>query len=189
MHFREAIDLGNALLDAATTLHQAQYDVNHDALTGLPNRALFQMFVSHQLALCLRNKTSLSILYIDLDGFKLVNDSYGHAVGDQLLHAVSSRIEDAIRESDIAARLGGDEFAIALIDASLENATAFAGRLVGTVSDPYQLGEIRVSVSASIGVAAYPASAKDVDTLLRSADFAMYKAKSLGKRQVCAATP
>lgn len=188
LHFREANELRLALLDAATTLHEAQYAAHHDVLTGLANRALFHLVVNQQLALCRRNKTDLAILYIDLDGFKMVNDTHGHATGDQLLRAVSIRIKGAIRNSDIAARLGGDEFAIALIHSDLENATAFAGRLIETISNPYQLGAIEVKISASIGVAGYPLSATDGDTLLQKADHAMYKAKALGKRRVNTAT-
>jgi diguanylate cyclase (GGDEF)-like protein len=188
LHFKEANEMRQALLDAATTLEQANYESHHDVLTGLANRALFHIVVNQQLALCRRNRTALAILYVDLDGFKTVNDTHGHATGDQLLLAVSIRIKGTIRDSDIAARLGGDEFSIALVNCDLENAKVFAGRLIEIVSDPYQLGEIEVKISASIGVAGYPISATDVDTLLKNADHAMYKAKGLGKRRVCAAT-
>lgn len=188
LHFREANELRLALLDAATTLHEAQYAAHHDVLTGLANRALFHLVVNQQLALCRRNKTDMAILYIDLDGFKMVNDTHGHATGDQLLRAVSIRVQGAIRNSDIAARLGGDEFAIALIHSDLENATAFAGRLIEIISNPYQLGAIEATISASVGVAGYPLSAIDGDTLLQKADHAMYRAKALGKRRVNTAT-
>ena len=188
LHFKEANELRQALLGAATTLHQAKYEAHHDDLTGLANRTLFRSVVDQQLTLCRRNKTNLAILYIDLDGFKSVNDTYGHHIGDQLLVAVSIRIKDAIRDSDIVARLGGDEFAIALVQSDLENAKAFAGRLIEIVSKPYLFGEINAKISASIGVAGYPISATDIDTLLKNADHAMYKAKALGKRRVCATT-
>lgn len=188
LHFKEANELRQALLDGATTLHLAQYEAHHDVLTGLANRALFHIVINKQLALCHRNKTELAILYIDLDGFKTVNDTHGHATGDQLLCAVSSRLKGAIRKSDIVARLGGDEFAIALIHSNLENATAFADKLIEIVSSPYQLGEIEATISASIGVAGYPISATDGDTLLQKADHAMYKAKTFGKRCVSTAT-
>ena len=187
LHFKEANELGRALLDAATTLRQSRYEAHHDVLTGLANRTLFHTIVNQQLALCQRNNGRLAILYIDLDGFKAVNDTHGHAMGDQLLHAVSVRIKGAIRNSDIAARFGGDEFAIALIQSDIENAKAFACRLIETISDTYQIGKVEAQVSASIGVAGYPVSAKDIDTLLKNADQAMYKAKALGKRRVCVA--
>ncbi len=184
LHFREANQLRQALLDAATTLHQAKYDAQHDALTGLANRALFHIVITQQLALCQRNSAELAILYIDLDGFKTVNDTHGHALGDQLLRDVSVRLKRAIRKSDIAARLGGDEFVIALIHSSLENANAFAGKLIEIISEPYRLGVIEAHISASIGIAGYPRSATDVDILLKNADHAMYMAKSLGKGRV-----
>lgn len=187
LHFREARELHQALVDAAANLQQAQYASQHDALTGLPNRVLFHIVVNQQLALCQRDTTKLAILYIDLDGFKFVNDTHGHAAGDELLRAVSVRIKGAIRDSDIATRLGGDEFALALIYTDLEHATAFAGRLIEIISAPYQLGDIGVRISASVGVAGYPVSATDVDTLLKNADHAMYKAKGMGKRRACAA--
>jgi diguanylate cyclase (GGDEF)-like protein len=187
LQFREANELRQALLDAATNLQQAKYESHHDALTGLANRALFHIVVNQQLALCQRNRTELAVLYIDLDGFKAVNDTHGHATGDQLLRAVSIRIKGALRDSDIAARLGGDEFAVALVHIDLKNANAFAERLIEIISAPYQLGTIGAAISASIGVAGYPVSATDIDTLLKNADHAMYKAKGMGKRRACKA--
>lgn len=187
LHFREVNELRQAMLDAAAHLQRARYESHHDALTGLANRSQFHMVVNQQLALCQRNKTELAILYIDLDGFKIVNDTHGHATGDQLLRAVSVRIKGAIRDSDVAARLGGDEFAVALVHSGLKDAQTFAERLIDIVSEPYQFGEIGAAISASVGVAGYPGSTSDVDTLLKNADHAMYKAKSLGKRRACTA--
>lgn len=187
LHFKEAEDMAQALQDAATTLHQAQYAAHHDVLTGLPNRTLFHIFINRQLALCRRDESDLAILFIDLDGFKAVNDSQGHATGDLLLREVSNRIMNAIRDSDIAARLGGDEFAIALLHSNVENANAFAIRLIETISMPYQIGGFEAKISASIGVAGYSVATTDIDTLLKNADRAMYKAKALGKRRVCMA--
>lgn len=183
VHFSEAREMGQALLDAATRLRRVQYEAHHDTLTGLPNRTLFHIFIDRHLALCRRDQTELAILYLDLDGFKAVNDTYGHATGDLLLRAVSARIMDTIRDSDIAARLGGDEFAIALLHADVDNARAFATKLIDVISAPYQIGAIVATISASIGVAGYPVSATDIDTLLKSADRAMYKAKELGRRR------
>lgn len=187
LHFAEANELRRALINASVTLHQAQYDAYHDGLTDLPNRAFFHNVLNQQLSLCRRNNTELAVLYIDLDGFKQVNDSYGHAHGDELLRTVSTRIKNAIRASDIAARLGGDEFAIALIYSNLENATLFARKLIEIISAPYQIDTNKVIISASIGVAGYPLSAMEGDTLLKNADHAMYNAKALGKRRVCVA--
>jgi diguanylate cyclase (GGDEF)-like protein len=185
LSFTEANELGQALLNAESTLHQSKYNAHHDALTGLANRTLFYISVDQQAALCERDQTGLAILYIDLDGFKAVNDTYGHAVGDVLLKAVSNRLKDAIRESDIAARLGGDEFAIALIHSDMENAKIFAGKLIQIISKPYQLGELEANISASIGVAGFPGSAINTDMLLKKADKAMYAAKASGKQRYC----
>lgn len=187
LYFREANEMRQSLMNAAIILRQSRFDANHDPLTGMANRTLFHISLRQQLALCRRNKTELCLLYIDLDGFKAVNDTHGHEVGDQLLREVTLRLAGAIRDSDITARLGGDEFAIALINSDQAKATEFATRLIETISAPYLLGDIETRISASIGVAGYPASASDIDTLLRRADQAMYKAKSSGKRRVCLA--
>ncbi len=176
------------MLDAALTIQQTQSDAQHDALTGLPNRMLFHLSVNQQLAIARRNKSEPSLLFIELDGFKAITASHGHAVGDQLLQAVARRIADATRDSDIAARLGGDEFAVALIQTGVEPALAFAHALIAIISEPYRIGEIEARISASIGVAGYPASACEIDTLLKQADHAMYSAKSAGKRRASVAS-
>lgn len=188
LHFKEANAMRHALLQASVSLRQSQYDAHHDGLTGLPNRTLFHHSIAQQLALCQRNKEELCVLFIDLDGFKTVNDTFGHAAGDQLLREVSMRIAGACRGSDISARLGGDEFAVALIHSGLEDSRVFAARLVAQISQPCVLGDFQAQVSASIGVAHFPSTAIDVDTLLRKADHAMYKAKSAGKGRACMAT-
>jgi len=185
LHIREAVEVGHALQEAAALLQEATHASHHDGLTALPNRTLFQILVSQQLALCRRNKTELAILYIDLDGFKAVNDTLGHAAGDALLRAVAQRTRQSIRDSDVAARLGGDEFAVALVDSSLENAKAIAGKLIEAVSEPYPLAGGEARVSACVGIAAYPASATNTDSLLSRADKAMYAAKALGKGRFC----
>ncbi|CAN5423857.1 hypothetical protein BH11PSE11_BH11PSE11_01740 [soil metagenome] len=187
LHFKEANELRQAFIDAGTTLQKAQYEAHHDVLTGLANRVLFQIVVERQLSLSRRNKTELAILYIDLDGFKSVNDTFGHAIGDMLLREVAIRIKDAIRESDMATRLGGDEFAIVLIQVNSQYAKSFAEKLIDIISASYQLGEVQATISASIGIASYPESASDTDTLLQLADYAMYSAKESGKRRVCIA--
>lgn len=181
LHIREAVDVSNALEEAAAVLRKAQHASHHDNLTGMPNRELFQIVVEQQLELSIREATKLAILYIDLDGFKTVNDTQGHAAGDELLSAVAMRISHSIRNSDFAARLGGDEFAVALIRTSLEDAAAIAAKLIDAISQPYPLIQGRPLVSASIGISAYPASGTDADSLMKRADRAMYTAKALGK--------
>ena len=184
LHFDEAIELGQALLDAAGTLQQSNYKAHHDPLTGLANRSLFETVVNQQLALCRRNSSKLAILYIDLDGFKAVNDQHGHDAGDLVLCEVAGRIRGAIRESDVAARLGGDEFAVALIQSDMEAARKFATQFIERLSRPYAIGSAQASISASIGIAMYPDSATHIDTLLIKADRAMYQAKALGKGRI-----
>lgn len=187
LHFKEANAMRDALLRASALLRQSQYDAQHDGLTGLPNRTLFHHSIAQQLALCQRNQGEFCILFIDLDGFKAVNDSLGHAAGDQLLREVSRRIVQACRASDISSRLGGDEFAVVLIQSDLEHSRLFATRLVELISQPYVLGECQAGVSASVGISHFPGTATDVDTLMRKADHAMYRAKSAGKGRVCIA--
>lgn len=165
-------------------LLQAQHRAHHNALTGLANRALFNEIVDHQLALCARTGIPLAVLYVDLDGFKAVNDTHGHATGDQLLCAVAARLKNGIRSSDLAARLGGDEFAIVLVNTSMEAAATVVGKLADSVSMPYPIGPLTIEISASIGVAEYPESGTSSEALLRSADEAMYQAKAGRKRRI-----
>ncbi len=189
LHLREADEVGNSLARASEMLHQAQHQANHDVLTGLANRALFHEIVSQQLALCERNNSVLSILYIDLDGFKAVNDKYGHEAGDKLLRAVATRLKTNSRHSDVVARLGGDEFAMVMVGATMDNARFVAEKMVEAISAPYVLDDTLTShISASIGVATYPESGTTSEGLLHRADGAMYKAKNLGRRRVALAT-
>lgn len=180
----EADEVGAALVNASAMLRQAKHDASHDPLTGLANRAMFGEFLEQQLAVCLRNQTQLSVLYIDLDDFKHVNDAHGHACGDQLLQQVAERIKAELRKSDIAARLGGDEFAIVLIDTQLDEARTVAAKLGERLAQPYQCGALALRAQASIGVAGYPQSAATSAALLCHADEAMYRTKSARKALV-----
>jgi diguanylate cyclase (GGDEF)-like protein len=139
--------------------------------------------VDHDLAICARTEAPLAVLYVDLDGFKAVNDTHGHATGDELLRAVAERLKNGIRSSDLAARLGGDEFAVVLVNTSMEKAATVAGKLAESVSMPYPIGQLTIEISASIGVAGYPDSGASSEALLRSADEAMYKIKAGRKLQ------
>ena len=155
----------------------------HDALTGLPNRLLFQDRAAHALARAKREGSTTGVLFVDLDDFKVINDTMGHSVGDELLVAAGLRLAAVVRESDTAARLGGDEFAL-LVEhlpgpAAVE---AFAERVVRAFSEPFDLADGSVITTATVGVATTEDSA-DVDELLRHADLALYAAKAAGKRQ------
>jgi diguanylate cyclase (GGDEF)-like protein len=155
----------------------------HDALTGLPNRLLFQDRVAQQVALTERNKTIAGVLFIDLDDFKVVNDTKGHSIGDELLIAAAARLSGLVRESDSAARLGGDEFALLVGDAASTAAVeAAAERIVGAFNRPFALSTGLVTTTVTVGVATTRDST-DTDELLRHADLALYAAKASGKRQ------
>jgi diguanylate cyclase (GGDEF)-like protein/PAS domain S-box-containing protein len=154
----------------------------HDSLTGLSNRAVFRDRVDHALARSARDDSSLTVLLLDLDGFKMVNDSLGHDAGDELLVAVGARIEACGRASDTVARLGGDEFAILLEDAADKaRATAVADRVLGELGAPFDVRGREVFVRASIGIAFGGGAETTTDELIRNADTAMYAAKAGGK--------
>jgi len=162
---------------------QLKHQAFHDALTGLPNRLLFQDRISQQLAAVRRNGMTAGVLFVDLDDFKVVNDTMGHGVGDELLVAAAVRLSGLIRDPDTAARLGGDEFAL-LIGGVADSAAveAAADRVVQAFSEPFTLPSGAVLTTVTVGVATTQDSA-DTDELLRHADLALYAAKAAGKRQ------
>jgi diguanylate cyclase (GGDEF)-like protein len=156
-----------------------------DQLTGLGNRrSLFQLldgFVAEQRDPDAAER-SLAFMFVDLDKFKEVNDSFGHATGDELLRQLGSRLQNSLRDSDLVVRLGGDEFAVALLDAGADYAATVAARLTAQIEDPFTLDAVRVQIGASIGIAVMPEDATDAADLVRCADLAMYRAKVEGKR-------
>ena len=155
----------------------------HDSLTGLPNRLLFQDRIAQRSAAAGRDGSIAGVLFVDLDDFKVVNDTKGHSVGDELLVAVASRLSALVRESDTAARLGGDEFALLIGSADdIAAIEAAAERIVGAFTEPFALSAGLVTTSVTVGVATTEDST-DTDELLRHADLALYAAKSAGKRQ------
>jgi diguanylate cyclase (GGDEF)-like protein/PAS domain S-box-containing protein len=162
---------------------QLQVMAHFDALTGLPNRVLLADRMRQAMAQAQRHQRLLSVAYIDLDGFKPVNDRHGHAVGDQLLVAVAQRLQQALREGDTVARLGGDEFVVILLDlATRRDAQMLLDRLLVAAAEPFTVGDLIVHISASMGVTFYPQDEEtDADQLLRQADHAMYQAKLAGR--------
>ena len=151
---------------------------NHDPLTGLPNRSYFQDFLGHALARAERDKSQVSLLFIDLDRFKHINDSQGHEIGDQVLCVVGSRLDEQLRADDFVARLGGDEFAIVLTHPPASRAASRVVRkLLKALAEPFKLEHRRYAIGASIGISVYPDDGLDANTLLRQADLAMYQAK------------
>lgn len=158
----------------------------HDPLTKLPNRLLFADRVKHAIKTVKRkDETSLAVLFLDLDKFKQVNDSYGHHIGDHLLIEIANRIGECLRASDTLCRLGGDEFAILLEDITCENDTAVvANKIIERVQEVVTIDDLNISISTSIGVAGYRTQDISVNTLLVRADEAMYQAKILGRNRV-----
>jgi diguanylate cyclase (GGDEF)-like protein/PAS domain S-box-containing protein len=162
---------------------ELKYQAFHDALTGLPNRSLFAREAAGALETARAVGRTAGVLFVDLDDFKVVNDTMGHGVGDELLVAVAARLAGVVRQSDTAARLGGDEFALLIDDAADPDAVdTFAERIVAAFSEPFTLSEAKVVTSATVGVATSQDSG-DVDELLRHADLALYAAKAAGKRR------
>jgi diguanylate cyclase (GGDEF)-like protein len=178
--FAQQISL--ALTDVRTV--EAVNEAHHDPVTGLPNRALFLKIVSRVLASRATDIDPTSVLFIDLDRFKAVNDSLGHGAGDQLLALVARRLRGCVRASDTTARLGGDEFAALLPDAPVEAATVVGERIVAAIKEPFRVAGREIFIGASVGIA----TSREVDgtseTLLHSADLAMYRAKKEGSGRV-----
>lgn len=155
---------------------------NYDSLTGLPNRRMFFDRLAEEIKRASRANSTFALMYIDLDGFKAINDNLGHQFGDDLLKEFARRVGQCMRESDTFARLGGDEFTVVLSDVESNSAIAtIADKILQTISVPYQLESNEVLISASIGISVYPRNGKDGDTLISRADTAMYDAKAKGK--------
>lgn len=158
---------------------------NYDQLTGLPNRRLFRAQLDRELASASQNGRKAALLFLDLDGFKQVNDLLGHDAGDALLREAAARIERCVRPGDTAARLGGDEFTVILTEAEKQDAELVAQRIIGCLAKPFTIGQEQVEVSASIGIAIHPEDGQSPEQLIRNADQAMYLAKSSGRSKFC----
>lgn len=183
---------GYDLLNEMTSRKQKHlFGLAHfDQLTGLPNRTLLLDRLTQAISVSNRTSRAISLLFIDLDGFKPVNDTYGHAIGDKLLKEVGIRLHSCLREGDTAARLGGDEFVVILLESDLDRAITVAHRILGTLRVPYEFGKKTISsISGSIGIAEYPNHADEMDSLLTAADNAMYAAKKGGKDRFAIFTP
>ena len=177
----------------AEELHEANSALSvmarYDSLTGLPNRVLFHENLEAAFAQARERGKELALLFIDLDGFKLINDTLGHGAGDRLLEVVAARIRGVLGSGDSLARLGGDEFTIIALDGSAEAAERIAGDVLESVARPYRLDERVVNVTASVGIARYPSDGEETETLIRNADTAMYHAKACGKSRHAAYRP
>jgi diguanylate cyclase (GGDEF)-like protein len=177
-------DQGATALQNAQLVERIRHDALHDGLTGVPNRMLFEDRLRHALAAARREGKRVGVLFIDLDDFKKVNDTYGHACGDELLRQLAARLQGATRAADTVARLGGDEFVILLAEVDgVDDATAVARKTLALLGTPYHINGWTLDVSASIGVTVTRPN-DDVDSVLSHADGAMYRAKAAGRNRV-----
>jgi diguanylate cyclase (GGDEF)-like protein/PAS domain S-box-containing protein len=155
---------------------------HHDVLTGLPNRLLLNERLSQTIASARRHRKSLAVMFLDVDGFKSVNDSLGHAVGDRLLQSIARRLVACVRGSDTVSRQGGDEFVVLLAEMSdPQDAVCVADKIVADSKLPHPIGSHCLPATASIGIGVYPADGTDAETLLENADLALLRAKAQGR--------
>ncbi|GGF87244.1 sensor domain-containing protein [Paenibacillus abyssi] len=173
------------VINDITELKQAELTIRymafHDSLTGLPNRDLFSKNLIEKIKLASQNNEEFSIMFLDLDGYKKVNDTLGHEVGDYLLKQVATRLSSCIRPQDLVARHGGDEFLIMLENISDDETNRIAELILRSIGFPYMLGGHEIEVSASIGISRFPRHGMNADSLIKSADKAMYRSKESGK--------
>ncbi|MGR5062643.1 putative bifunctional diguanylate cyclase/phosphodiesterase [Photobacterium sp. DNB22_13_2] len=161
-------------------LHKAKYNAEHDFLTGLLNRrGITNAIIENQ-----HSQHPYSLLFLDIDGFKLVNDTYGHAIGDKLLRAIAIRLQEEVKFKGLLARFGGDEFIVQVEHRNIDNSALFAKQLIKALNRPFHLKEVgELSIGCSIGTSDYPTDAKDIETLVTQADMAMHRAKLRGRNR------
>ncbi len=182
-----AQEMGDA---AKLATEQMSYMAMHDFLTGLPNRALLADRLEQSIAFAKRYDNKVALMYLDLDHFKHINDSLGHAIGDQLLQSVAKRLHACVRLSDTVSRQGGDEFVVLLPEVGeVLDAALFAAKLIEAMTQPHLVGDYLLHVTLSIGISIYPDNAKDAETLIKNADIAMYHAKKNGRNNYQIFTP
>jgi diguanylate cyclase (GGDEF)-like protein len=168
---------------AATEKRLMTHSAQHDFLTGLPNRMLLHDRLRQAISVAPRHKKKVALLFLDLDGFKQINDSMGHLTGDKLLQSIATRLLECVRGSDTVSRQGGDEFVVLLSEVEqAEGAAITARRMLERVGDPHFIDPHVLHVTSSIGVSVYPDHGTDAETLIQNADFAMYTAKQNGRK-------
>jgi diguanylate cyclase (GGDEF)-like protein len=176
------IEIRAQMMELYESKQQLDHLARHDILTGLPNRMMFFDTLEHEMAAVRRTGKQLAVLFIDLDRFKEINDSLGHAVGDEVLRASARRFKGLVREVDTVARLGGDEFMILLSGLDdVQHLSAIAQKIITGISRPIQIGPNELQVSASIGISLYPKDAANAADLVHKADLAMYQSKTAGR--------
>ncbi len=174
--------IGVDITERKAAEEQLKYIASHDSLTDLPNRALFNDRVNHAISLAKRNRQRIAVMFLDLDNFKMVNDTLGHEKGDELLIEVAQRITKCLRKSDTVARIGGDEFAFVLENIhSPQDITQIISKISGAISAPIIIGGQIWNITPSIGITLFPEDGEDAETLLKKADIAMYAVKEKGK--------
>jgi diguanylate cyclase (GGDEF)-like protein/PAS domain S-box-containing protein len=162
---------------------QIAHSAEHDFLTGLPNRMLLNDRISHAISLAPRHRSKLAVLFLDLDGFKYINDSLGHPVGDKLLQSIAKRLVGCVRGSDTVSRQGGDEFVVLLSELkNVEDAAISARRMLKAVAEAHLIDHHDLHITTSIGVSVYPDDGPDAEALIKNADTAMYQAKENGRQ-------
>ena len=177
-----AIEAHKLAEQVETTKAQLHHLAHHDVLTGLPNRMLLQDRISQAIELARRQGTQLAVLFMDLDRFKNINDSLGHAVGDRLLQSIAQRLVECLRHSDTISRQGGEEFVVLLSTIKhAENAVLSAQKILAALTVPHLINELELHISVSIGISTYPEDGLDAETLIKNADSAMYHAKESGR--------
>lgn len=166
--------------------NELSFLANHDQLTNLPNRGFLEQNLQQSVALSKRENTNLCLFFIDVDKFKLINDLYGHGVGDEVLKVIAQRLIESVRESDLVGRLSGDEFLVILnkVDAK-SDAQMLAEKICRTIETPIFYNKVNLQITVSIGIAFFPDDVDDERQLLQKADQAMYKAKRSGGNSVC----
>ena len=176
------IDLREQMAKVLASQKQLAYLSQHDALTGLPNRAMGREHIQQAIVNASRRRSRVALLFVDLDNFKAVNDSLGHAAGDDFLKQVAMRLEGAVRKSDIVERHGGDEFVIGLTDiGDVDDVSKAANTVLGSLNAPIVINGAEIATTCSIGIALFPDDGADYESLLREADIAMYQAKEAGR--------
>jgi diguanylate cyclase (GGDEF)-like protein/PAS domain S-box-containing protein len=181
-HIKGAVMVFHDVSAARAAILKISHLAQHDALTDLPNRLLLTDRLNEAIALALRYRRQLAVLYLDVDRFKHINDSLGHVIGDRLLQSVAQRLLECVRASDTISRQGGDEFVILLPEvAHPQDAALCADKMLEALRVPHGIGDHELHVTASIGIATYPEDGTDCETLIRRADFAMYDAKDNGR--------
>lgn len=170
--------LEQKLCDSEAQEEKNRYLAYHDVTTGLANRALFNDRLDQALAQAERHTRSFAVMFIDLDKFKSINDTYGHGIGDKVLQKVAARLQTCVRDEDTVSRVGGDEFLCLLMEVDEDaNVAKIADSMIEKISETCELNDIKLSVKPSIGIAIYPRDGASAEVLLKNADAAMYKAK------------